>query len=326
MTRGFLFSLLFFFSLTTNVFCQSAEFTQVSTNLLYSNPAFAGTNVCPRLYLDYRNKFLSLGSAYQTFYASYDQHLDLAHGDIAVTAMRDVQAKGVITNTLVGLVYAKSVYLSSKTALKFGAEVDYFNHKVNSSDLSYPDMIDPFYGFVNVSQEQSLSYSASKICINAGLLLYSNKYFIGASIYNANQSVSPNANNRYLLQRRAVLVAGEKFKFVSGSSSRKILYELTPMLELQNESRSNLLIYGTNLKINKILLGVWGKQNISPLAESFSFLIGFVEKKYKFAYNCDVSISKISNRLFDSHEVSLTYYFGCVEHLKKVQAIKCPGI
>ena len=303
-------------------FCQTPDFTQVSTNLLYSNPAFAGAIICPKLYLEYRNRFLSLGSAYQTFYGSYDQYLHQVSGDIGIVLIHDRQAKGYIKNTQLGLIYAKEIPLSKKMNFKLGVETDYFLHSASNKELSYPDQIDPFYGYIYNSNEEYFTYSTHKINVSAGLLLYNERFFAGISMYNINQPKSPNYKKSFLLLREYIAHGGAKFNL---SKSPKVKSDITTIIQLQLENPYTLGIIGANLRVNQLVLGLWNKQNFTLKNESFSILIGFVEKKYKFAYNCDMSFSGASSKKIDSHEVSFTYYFNCIDFKRKIRAIRCPG-
>ena len=49
------------------------EFTQYYANPLYLNPAFAGSNICPRIHVNYRNQWPGLAANYVTFSASGEE-------------------------------------------------------------------------------------------------------------------------------------------------------------------------------------------------------------------------------------------------------------
>ena len=66
------------------------------------------------------------------------------------------------------------------------------------------------------------------------------------------------------------------------------------------------------------------RQNFSKNANSFTFFVGVVQKKFRFAYSCDVT--RNTTRKFDTHEVSLGYQFDCREKKKKFEAVKAPTI
>jgi len=52
---------------------QDAHFSQFYANPLHLNPAFTGSENCPRVALGYRNQWPALGPTYVTYSASYDQ-------------------------------------------------------------------------------------------------------------------------------------------------------------------------------------------------------------------------------------------------------------
>jgi len=305
---------------------QSPEYTQVFTNLLYANPAFAGTNVCPRFYMNYRDKYVSLGSAYQTYFCSYDQYSDALKGDVAISVIDDIQAKGVINNSLFGAIFAKGVKIESNTIFKIGVEADYIMQKINTTNLSYPDMIDPFYGVIYNTSEATINESFYKLNVNAGILLYNEKQFVGISLYNINQPTISFATKHYILQHRICAHYSRNVSLSPRETPVNNRIMLNPLVVLNLENGNSQLLYGANFTYHQLLIGTFFKQNLGENYDSFSFLVGYIEKKYKFAYNCDVSMSRAGGSLFDTHEISFTYYFECLEKRKKERAIKCPGI
>ena len=305
---------------------QSPDFTQITNDLLYTNPAFAGTKVCPRFIGGYRDKFVSLGNVYQTFYGSYDQYSDDIKGDFGVTFVNDLQSKGVINNTQAGLIYAKDISLSSKMTLKLAMQGEFLQHSVNTANLSYPDMIDPVYGFIYKTGEPVISTQFQKANVNAGVLAYSDKQYFGLSIYNINQPTSTLATKNYVLQRKISLQYAYTIMYRPAQQSIKDATYLMPNILVFNQGKSTQIDYGINITKYFLMGGVSIKQNLTTNFDSFSVLIGFVQKRFKFAYNCDLSLTRVTGSLFDTHEASFTYYFSCVEKKKKNKAINCPGI
>ena len=51
---------------------QDPAFSQFYANPLYLNPAFAGSNECPRANLNYRDQWPGIGRTYITTSASFD--------------------------------------------------------------------------------------------------------------------------------------------------------------------------------------------------------------------------------------------------------------
>ena len=78
---------------------QDALFSQYYANPLYLNPAFAGTNVCPRLAFHFRDQWPSAPGTFMTYSASYDEHFDKLSGGVGVLLMGDRAGEGGIINT-----------------------------------------------------------------------------------------------------------------------------------------------------------------------------------------------------------------------------------
>ena len=66
--------------LSTTALAQDPEFSQFYANPLYLNPAFAGSNNCPRVALNYRNQWPGLSGSFVTQSVSYDQRLGYNKG------------------------------------------------------------------------------------------------------------------------------------------------------------------------------------------------------------------------------------------------------
>lgn len=92
----------------------------------------------------------------------------------------------------------------------------------------------------------------------------------------------------------------------------------------------NVVIGGTSsyaqlgLILQKWMIQLGGayRQNFPTNANSFSIFVGVVEKKFRFAYNCDMTINSIKR--VGAHEVSLGYQFDCRTKKKKFEAVKAP--
>ena len=87
----------------SSVYGQDPHFTQFYANPLYLNPAFAGVKQCPKVNVNYRNQYPSLG-VYQTYSASYDQYVDRLNGGVGVLIMQDEAANGALSLTEASLI------------------------------------------------------------------------------------------------------------------------------------------------------------------------------------------------------------------------------
>ena len=60
-------------------YSQDPEFSQFYANPLFLNPALAGSTICPRAIANFRDQWPSVGGAFVTYNASYDQYIDAIH-------------------------------------------------------------------------------------------------------------------------------------------------------------------------------------------------------------------------------------------------------
>lgn len=318
-------SLFFFVALFFGTFAQSPDYSQTFTNLVFTNPAFAGSRVCPRLYANYRNKYTNLGSAYVNYLASYDQYFYKLKGDIAFVAFRDVQANGVITTSYLNAIYAKAIALNSIWRLKLGLEAGYISSQLSNANQSYSDMIDPVYGYVFSTSETPLNIKQQGLDISSGILLFSPKFYVGFSSHHLNRAVRTDQTSGYIAGRTFSLHGGAQFSLGNDLATSNTPILLAPNFNFQFQNHFSQLLLGLYVQRSKLLTGLWIKQTLKNL-ESFVLLVGYVQKKYKFAYNCDLYFWDNKLALPETHEVSVTYYFSCSEHKKKPKAMNCPGL
>src|SRR5687767_3437658 len=104
MKKGLLLFLCGFLMFTDQIIAQDAEFSQFYANPMYLNPAFAGTNRCPRAVLNYRNQWPGIANSFVTYSASYDQHVDVLHGGLGVMVLSDKAGEGSLRTTNVSAI------------------------------------------------------------------------------------------------------------------------------------------------------------------------------------------------------------------------------
>ena len=144
----------FIIVVATFVFCtntasaQDPAFSQFYANPLYLNPAFAGTNVCPRVNLNYRDQWPGIGRTYVTTSASWDQHIRSIGGGLGVVVSQDRAGAGNLNTSHASLLYSYRLRVNNTFAMKAGFEASYRMIQLDWSNLTFGDMIDPQYGFV----------------------------------------------------------------------------------------------------------------------------------------------------------------------------------
>ena len=80
---------------TETASAQDPAFSQFYANPLYLNPAFAGTNICPRVNLNYRDQWPGIGRTYVTTSVSWDKHIQAIGGGLGVIVSQDKADKAI---------------------------------------------------------------------------------------------------------------------------------------------------------------------------------------------------------------------------------------
>lgn len=301
---------------------QTNDISQYFSNQLYSNPSFAGTNYCPKYYIAYRNQLNNIAYAYTSYYASYDQHINKLNFDIGILLYRDVQGNKTFKNTYGGLILAKEFNTRAKTSFKLGAEIGYLRNKVSFENASFADMIHPYYGFIYSTNEPAETYADGHLNTKASFLLINEKAYLGLAINNLNNPKNKKTEEDFIKHRGLNATAGYEFSVKTTHGEAFLM----PTFLYDYQNFTNSFCVGVYTGITKIIAGCWLKSATTTNAESFTGMIGFVEKKFKFAYSCDYATLRGDFIRFNTHELSLTLTPGCSERKKKVKAIKCPGI
>ena len=124
---------------------QDPEFTQYYANPLFLNPAFAGSDRCPRMTMAYRNQWPAMSGSYVTQAVSYDQHVNSIQGGLGFTVMHDQAGQNTLQTTRITGMYAYQQSLTRKLSMRAALEANYFQ-ALDWSNLTFGDMIDPRRG------------------------------------------------------------------------------------------------------------------------------------------------------------------------------------
>ena len=303
---------------------QDPHFSQYYANPLYLNPAFAGSERCPRFIMNYRNQFPAFG-AYQTYSASFDQYSPALRGGLGLMVMRDDAGSGTLTTTEASGIYSHHLKVSRKFSILAGFQATFRQRALNWGDFTFPDQIDPFYGFVlPTSEVPPGSTTNNHFDLSMGLIGYTKNFFFGLAAHHLTQP-----NEAFFTESKL------PFKFTAhmGANiaiSKKRLHNsiqnyLIPNLVFQNQGPFTQVTYGLAFARNGIAAGLGLRQN-SVNIDALIITLGFLPENtpWRIGYSYDYTISEFSNAGGGAHEVSLAYQFPCKVKRKRIETIKCP--
>lgn len=294
---------------------QDPEFTQFYANPLYLNPAFAGSNICPRICINYRNEWPGISGTYITTSASFDRFVYKIKSGIGVLVTNDRAGQGTLKTTNASGIYSYQLRVRREFAINFGLQATYGEKSIDWSKLNFGDQIDERRGFVrNTNEIQGMS-KKSFVDLSAGAIAFTKRFFIGFAAHHLNtpdegligQSKLP---MKFTGHAGAVIPIGSKES--ETTISPNILYQ-----KQQDFQQLNLGVYFTK---GALVGGLWYRNS-----DAFIVLVGFQKGVFKMGYSYDVTVSKLSTASAGSHELSLGIQLYCKKPKPKYRPGVCPS-
>lgn len=308
------------FTVVSELFAQDPEFTQFYANPLYLNPAFAGTAHCPRVNLNYRNQWPGISGSFITTSVSYDQHVDALAGGIGLLVWNDRAGEGTLKTTNVSGIYSYQIPITRRFSMKAGIQGTWAQKSVDWSKLTFGDMIDARRGFIYNTNEIQRDEPANYVDFSAGLLGFSDKYFIGFAVHHLTQPDESVIEGESPLPRKYTFHAGAVIPIESKGEAAS----LSPNILIQRQQDFMQYNFGMYFTKGPIVGGLWWRQAAGN-SDSFIALIGLQAGILKFGYSYDITISKLTMTTAGSHEISLGLNFDCKPRKRRFRTISCPS-
>ncbi len=301
-------------------FSQDPTFTQFYSNPIYLNPAFAGSNGCPRFALNYRNEWPNLTGNYVTYSASYDQYFKNISGGIGAIVTHDEQGQGTIKTSMLGLIYSYHVKLSRKFSLMFGARASWYQKSLDWDKLTFGDMIDPRKGFIYQTGDQQRGGSIGFFDASAGVVGYSKHFYFGFSAFHINRPNESMIIGNSPMPIRFTGHLGAEIK-LGGKSRYNNSTSIMPNIIYQNQNGFQEINIGTYVKYSNFTVGAWFRNK-----DAFILALGINTGNFKIGYSYDITVSKLNNGVSGgSHEVSLGLNLNCKSKPVNFRTISCPS-
>jgi type IX secretion system PorP/SprF family membrane protein len=299
---------------------QDAQFTQFYANPLYLNPAFAGSERCPRICLNFRDEWPAIPGNFVTYSASFDRYVDALAGGIGILVEQDKAGSGVVTTNNISAIYAYQLNVSRNFAINAGFQATYHEKSIDESKLSFGDMIDPVRGFVYTTGETILRNTVSVPDFSAGILGYSKELFFGFSADHLTQPDESFVQGASPLPLKYTIHAGAMIPVNTHSTLVEDQFTISPNILFQKQGDFQQLDLGFYAIKGAVVGGFWYRNQ-----DAVILLIGIDKKSWKFGYSYDVTISKLTLATGGSHELSLIFQFQCRGRSHRYRVVNCPS-
>ena len=288
---------------------QDVSFSQFYTNPLYLNPAFAGSAGVPRVALQYRNQWNKFDNAFTNYSVGLDIPVKKLQGGIGLNILNDSQANNILNSLQINMAYSVFVRLSEKFKLHGGLQAGFNQNSLKVDKLIFPDNLDPNFGNHSITQEIISDPNFSFVDFSSGILVYSNRVFIGAAAHHIaepQQSYYSGQENVGKLYRKYTAHIGARLPvFLQGHLRKK--FDISPQLIVQQQGDFQQINYGMFATKHGLTAGAWFRQNFGMRYDALILLVGFVKKDIQFTYSYDWTVSGLWGDSGGTSEVSLAF-------------------
>jgi len=307
-------------------YSQDPEFSQFYANPLYLNPALAGATICPRAIANFRDQWPSIGGAYVTYNAAYDQYLDAVHGGLGLLVTEDRTGGGKLNTTEISLIYAYKFNITEKLTASGALQVGYYQRHLAWDNLIFEDMIDPRLGVVQPTKESAPDNPTVGVPdFGAGIMLgYNEKLYGGLAVSHLSQpKIGFYNSNTTRLDMKYTAHAGCVINLKEGGMSEDREFSISPNILYQQQFKFHQLNVGTYLTIDPLIFGLWFRHNFEN-ADALIPMLGVHYKNFRFGFTYDITLSRLKGATGGAYEGSASWQFPCIEKRRHIRAIKCP--
>lgn len=309
------------------VSAQDFAFSQYYANPLYLNPALAGSKICPRLTLNYRNQWPGIYNGYVSYSAAYDQFFKSISGGVGIIATADVLGAGALNTFSGSAIYSYRLQVSREIVINAALQAGYLQYRLNWDKLIFEDNINTIDGSFKIGNEKPPSrLSVGDIDIDAGFLAgYNERLYLGAAVHHVTMpDMAFYVNNSNRLDMRITVHAGALFDIKQGLQGGDLEdLSISPNIVYMQQGNFHQLNGGMYVNFFPFVSGLWFRHNFEN-ADALILLLGFQQPRYKIGYSFDFPFSHVGIKSYGAHEVSLAWQFDCPRKEFKYKAIKCP--
>jgi type IX secretion system PorP/SprF family membrane protein len=328
-------------SLSWHSLAQDIQFSQFYANILYLNPAFAGSANASRAIFHQRIQWPHLDAKYITSSFSLDHQFEKINSGVGLILLKDWQGANTISSTEAAMLYSYELSVSSKFSLRAGAKVNYVSRYINYNYLTLPDQYSN-NGFSGVETQESFGNNKiNYLDFSVGGVLYSDRFWLGIAsdhLNRPNQSFSSGRDTSRLpikmdfttgtkiyIEKKRTTAFGEEGKEIN----------LTPTVHYKFQGKSDQVDLGLYGLYDHIIFGFWYrgipllKQYRAGLQnnESMVFLTGWKIQRLLVSYSYDFTVSKLARaNTGGSHELNITYVweYPKKKKTKPMKRLPCP--
>jgi type IX secretion system PorP/SprF family membrane protein len=335
MFKVFKIIIICFLFQTKFVLGQDMHFTQFYSSPLYLNPAFTGANVCSRVSLVYRNQWPGIKKTYQSYLLSIDHFLPKQNLGVGLQCGVDNAGTGGLRTTIINPSIAYETKINKTLAVRFGFQPGVTIKSINFNRLIFGDQIarGGNAGASSVTTVEAPTKTKAFFDIGAGGLIYTSKYWIGASFFHINTpNESLTESEDVVLPLKYSVHGGAKFYLNESEKDPDLKKSVSIVGNYRGQGEFDQFDLGVYFSQYVFTAGIWyrgipGLKAYKPgyrNDDAIALIFGFHQDRLNIGYSYDITISLLNGLTQGAHEVTLSYQLCKTKKTKKRILVSCP--
>lgn len=310
---------------------QDIHLTQLYAMPTYVNPAFAGSNVCGRFTISYRNQWKAFDGGYKTKMAGVDHSLGKSNWGIGGLVIQDEAGLTALKTTIFQTSVAYEVRVNKEVSVRMALQPGVGIKSIDYSHLVFGDQI---YRGGNVPTVEETTANRTYFDLGTGAIVSYKNYWGGMALFHLNRPNESFYNSLTgRLPVRYSFHGGARFDLSPDEREDFNKKKITAVIHYHGQAKFDQVDLGFYFSKSAFILGFWyrgipgikaykpGYQNHDALA----VLVGLQLKKIRVGYSYDNTISYLAGLSQGAHEVSLSFQVCTIKHKKRRLAlISCP--
>lgn len=291
---------------------QDAQFTQFYAVPTYISPAFAGTGLQSRFGLAMRDQWPAFPGAFVSANFAFDYYLSDLNSGVGLLVHHDKAGSGALRTTSVTAQYAYEIELKRKVFLRPALQFGWNNHAVDFSRLTFGDQL-ARGGTVGTLEERdgtSITYAD----MGTGLLFFTPRMWLGASIHHLNRPNQSLIENEAIIPRKYSMHGGYRTRLrtpVIREHAQNIVFAFN----YRAQGKYDQLDLGAYYERDPFFAGLWYRG--IPLFKRYdrgyanndaiAVMVGFIVNDLRIGYSYDITVSRLAGYAGGAHEITMGY-------------------
>jgi type IX secretion system PorP/SprF family membrane protein len=298
-----------------NVKSQDVIYSQFYANPIYLNPAIAGSKLCSRLTLNYRNQWPAINQGYTSFSASWDQPVEKISGALGVIVNADVAGGGIYNSFSANGIYSYRLEVSRTFLVNFALQAGYLQRRLDWSKLIFENQ---------AGQPVPNQLNVGKMDFSAGFLAgYKESVYFGVAVNHLTRpdmSYYDGTSNR--MDMRLTIHSGMLIDLRDGFDGKDMRnLSLSPNIVYEQQGKFQQLNVGMSANSYPLVVGMWYRHCFGN-PDAAIFLVGYQQKNYKIEYSYDYTVSRLGIGSGGAHEISMVFLLNNHKSVNRYHELK----